>query len=392
MKIKFVGVAVLSLALAIFGFAAVTNAQSFQSGDSSTIASGEVVDGSAYLSGSTIDVAGTVDGDLYCAGQNVTISGEVKGDILCAAQNINFTGKVSGDVRLIGQIITVSGDVGGSASIAGQTLTVESRGTIARDATLSGQNITLRGQVSRDVVVASGSAVLDGVVGRNVTANVNSLKLESKTDVGGTFNYTSPQTFSKAEGANIVGEVSYTQQKQQAYTNQNTNLYNPITLILWALMLIVSAVIFSLLFPQILHKVTGTTIASPSRSLGAVVIGFAAGIVAPFVIVLFMATVLGLPFALVLLIALCLIVALSGVFAAYYIGRLVWRGQSNIVLATFIGAVIISLLQLIPILNIFVTIVCVSYGSGALLMYLKNHFGVPKYTAASVRAKTETTH
>ena len=381
MKIKFVGAAVLTLALALFGFVAVSNAQSFRTGESPTVTSGEVIDGSAYLSGTTIDVAGTIEGDLYCAGQNVTISGTVDGDILCAAQTISFTGTVTGDVRLAGQIVTVGGNVGQGASIAGQTITIESRGSIERDATLSGQNIIVRGEVSRDLVGASGSMIIDADVGRNVTATVDSLKLDSKANIAGTLSYTSPKTLSRADGATVVGEVNYSQQKQQQSVNNNA--YNPAKIIIGALMLIVSAVLFALLFPRLLYRVTQESIASPSKGLIALLVGFVALIAAPFIVILLMATILALPLAFVVLLGWCFIVALSGVFAAYYLGRLVWRGQSNIVLATLVGALILAVLLLIPIVNFFVVIFSISYGSGAALLFLKSRFRAPKYEVAA---------
>lgn len=385
MKVKILGIAVLSLVLALFGLVAVSGAQSFQTGQSSTLRSDEVINGSTYIASSTIDVAGTIEGDLYCAGQNVTISGTVNGDILCAAQTINFTGSTLGDIRLAGQIVNVSGDVGGSASIAGQTLTIESQGSVARDATFVGQNVTVRGQVLRDVAAGSETLTLDATVGRNVTATVNDLKLESRADIGGNVNYTSPQTLSRASDATIDGTVTYTEKMPEQYAD--TKAYNLLGAILWALMLIVSAVIFALLFPGILHRVTRDSIASPSKALIALLVGLVAGIAMPFIIALFLATIFGVPFAFILLLAWILVVALSGVFAAYYVGRLVWRGQGNVILATFIGALIISILLLIPILNIFITILCVLYGSGALLMYLKNHFEAPKYDIDVERQK-----
>ena len=377
MKLKLIGVALLSLALAVFGAVAVTNAQSFRTGDSPSVSSGEVVEGSAYLSGSTIDVAGTINGDLYCAGQNVTISGTVDGDILCAAQTINFTGTVTGDVRLAAQIITIGGSVDGSASIAGQTVTIENRGTIARDATILGQNTVVRGEVSRDLVGASGSIIIDAPVGRNVTVDVENLRLDSRANIAGTLSYTSPKTLTRADGATVVGKVNYSQQQpnQAAAANE----YSPGEMIIGALMLIVSALIFALLFPKVLQRVTRESILKPSKAAIAVLIGFVAGIAVPVIAVLLMDTILALPFALAVLVGWGLIVVLSGVFAAYYVGRLVWRGQNNIVLATLVGALIFAVLLMIPVLNFFIVILGISYGSGVILMYLKNRFQAPKY-------------
>ena len=377
MKLKILGVAILSLTLATFGLVAVSGAQSFRTGDTSTVSSSEVIDGSAYIAGSIIDVAGIIDGDLYCAGENVSISGTVNGDIICAAQTLNFTGTTTGDIRLGGQTVTVGGTVDGSATIAGQTITLESQGSIGRDATFAGQNTIIRGEVLRDISVGSETLLLDSIVGRNVTADVNYLKLEAATKVAGVFNYTSPQTFTKVDGASIAGAVNYTERAEG--NNSNAAAFDPAGVMIMILMLITSAIMFALVFPQVLNRVTRNSASSPSRALLSVLVGFIAGIVTPVVIVLLMVTVLGIPFGLVVLLAWSLIVASSGVFAAYYIGRVVWPSQGSIILATLIGALLISVLLFIPILNIVVFVLCVSYGSGAILRHLQQYFKAPNY-------------
>jgi len=387
MKIKLLSALILSVTVAAFGFVAAANAQSFRSGTSPTIRSDEVVDGSAYLAGTTIDVAGSVDGDLFCAGQEVTISGDIDGDILCAAQTIHFTGTASGDLRLTAQMVTIGGSVGGSASIASQTVTIEGGGSVGKDATFASQKTSIKGQVSRDLVVASDSFILDARVGRNVTADANDIKLEAGTDVAGTFTYTSPELFTEADDAIISGEVNYTERDRN--NSPASNVYNPLWMILWALMLIASAIIFALLFPRVLFKVSRVSVGSPSKAFVALLVGFVAVVAIPFIAFIFMATIVGIPFAILVLLAWSLIVAVSGVFAAYYVGRLVWRNPSNnIILATFVGALIIVLLLMIPFVNIFIMILCVSYGSGVLLMYLRNHFEQPKYDIPVERSRS----
>jgi len=376
MKFKIIGVALLSLTLATFGLVAVSGAQSFKTGDSLTVASSEVINGSAYMAGSVIDVAGTVDGDLYCAGENVTISGTVNGDIICAAQTINFTGTTTGDVRLAGQNVTIAGTVDGSATIASQIMTLEKQGSVGRDATFAGQNTTIRGSVARDINVGSENLLLDSKVGRNVTADVNYLKLEPATNVAGVFNYKSSQTFTKADGANIVGAVNYTERTEG---NSNTATFDLGGVIIIMLMLIVSSILFALLFPQVLHRVTRKSTSSPSQALLSVLVGFVAGIVIPVIVALIMVTVVGIPFGLVVLLAWSLIVVSSGVFAAYYIGRIVWPAQGNIILATLIGALLISVLMFIPIINILVFVLCLSFGSGVVLRHLQKYFQAPNY-------------
>jgi len=385
MKIRISVVAILTLLLSVLVFTTVANAQTFRNGQSPTVASGEVIDGSAFITGASVDVSGKINGDLYCAGQNVTISGEVDGDVLCAAQNIHLTGTVSGDVRLMGQSVTIDGTVGKSATLAGQTISVERQGRIGQDITLAGQNITLDGAVVRDVIIGAGVATVDAPIGRNITANVATLDLKANTVVGGSIDYTSPQKYSKAEGASIAGKVVYTQAEQTK--SVETNAYNPIGMILWSLMLIASALIFVLLFPRLLHRTTDASAASFPRAIMTVLVGLVAGIVMPFVILLLTLTIFGIPFAFVLFLGWSLVLALSGVFAAYYTGRVIWKKQNNAVVIMLVGAVVIAFLLVVPILNILVALLCTWYGSGAILMQLRGQLVTPKYDMVAPRKR-----
>jgi len=385
MKFKVFGVAVLTVILSLVAFVTVADAQTFRADQSSTIASSETVDGSAFITGSAVDIAGKVNGDLYCIGQNVTISGTVEGDVLCAAQTITFTGSASGNIRLAGQTVSVSGNVTKSASLAGQTVTIDGQAQIGQDATMLGQSVTVNGKVSRDIVIASSAATVNGAVGRNVTANVETLNLANNATVGGALNYTSPQKITMDKNAVVTGKVTYTKTEVNPAKETAANAYNPVGSIVWSLMLLASAVVFALLFPSLLHRVTGSSALSVPQSLLAVLVGFVAGIVMPIAIVLLMITVLGIPFALVVLLTWILILSLSGVFAAYYVGRIVWRTQTNAVLIMLVGALIIIVLLLIPIVNVLVWLLAAWYGSGVILLRLKELYVTPKYDIATYK-------
>lgn len=377
MKAKLLGILILAL-LPVLAFATVASAQTFRSGENTNIAANENIDGSAWIAGSNIDVAGKINGDLFCAGQNVTISGDIDGDVICAGQTVTFSGTATGDVRLAAQTVNVSGDVDGSVSTAGQTVMLEDRAAVGRDASFAGQSVTVNGPIFRDLAVASDSASVGSRVGRNVTATVGNLTLNNTADIQGNVNYTSPQELTMSTGAQVEGEVNYT--KQQAGDRQQETMgYNFAGMLVWAIMLVVSAILFALIFPRELHSTTNAAVASFTNALLAILVGLIAGIVVPVAIFLAMITVFGIPLAIVAILAWLLILALSGAFTAYYIGRVVWRRQTNAILIMLVGSVIVVIGLLIPILNVLVWLFAVWFGSGAILLQLKKHAARPHY-------------
>ena len=369
MKKWIAGIITMSV-LVIAGFATVASAQTFRSGETSTVASGETVDGSAFLAGSTVDVAGTVNGDVYCAGQTITISGNVKGDVLCAGQTVNVTGTVAGDVRLAGQTVTLSGSVAKNATIAGQTIAVDGSGKVGQDLVLLGQSATLSGTVGRDVTIASSSATLSSTVGRNVSADIQTLTLSNSASIKGTLDYTGPQKLTMNDGAKVGGKVTYTERHQREWGDNRG--FNFAGAIMGALMLIVTALLFALLIPRVLHDTTAPTVATPSRALVALGVGLVASIVIPIAAIAIMFTVFAIPFALIALLAWLLVAVVSGIFSSYYLGRVIWRDQNNAILTTLVGSLALAVLMLIPIINVFVWLLSLWYGSGAVLLRLKD--------------------
>jgi cytoskeletal protein CcmA (bactofilin family) len=387
MKIKVFTAALIACTLAAFATVGAVAAQTFRADESTSIPASETIDGSAYLAGSTINVSGNVNGDLYCVGQNITITGNITGDVLCAGQTVTVNGTVEGNVRLAGQTIMIGSDVGKSATLAGQTIILNQDGQIGQDATVMGQTVTLDGIIGRDVVTSSASTTINSSIGRNVSASVDTLTLASNAEIGGKIDYTSPQKLSSAEGASVAGRVTYTEMQKD--TKDEPIGYNLVGAIVWSLMLLASAVIFALLFPRLLHSTTQTSVNAVPQALLAVLVGFVAGIIMPFAIVTLMVTVLGVPVAIVVLLAWILILALSGVFAAYFAGRLIWRQQTNAVLTMLVGAFVILILLLVPIINILVGLLCLWYGTGVILIQLQKHFIIPQYDTSKYTAKAK---
>ncbi|HEY8992938.1 MAG TPA: hypothetical protein VIM37_03775 [Candidatus Microsaccharimonas sp.] len=385
MKIKLIAVLVLALVLPVLVFASVANAQTFRTGQTATVATAESVDGAAFVGGPSVDVAGKINGDLYCAGQNVTISGEVDGDVICAAQTITVSGLVTGDVRLAGQTISISGDVQGSATVAGQTVTLEGQGKIGRDAVLLGQSISVNGAIARDITITSNNAVIDSAVGRNINAQIENLTLGKNAVIGGAIDYTSPTLLTKDASAQVSGKITYT--KQEAPKQDDAYSYSVSGALLSTLMLIVSALLLVFIFPRQLHRTTNASANSVKRTMYALLTGFVASIVVPVAIVILLITVVGIPFAFLILLAWIIISMLSIGFAAYYVGRIVWRTQKNAILIMLIGVLILAIALLIPILDFFVWILVFWYGSGAILLQLRAHLETPRYETTAVLIK-----
>jgi hypothetical protein len=102
----------------------------------------------------------------------------------------------------------------------------------------------------------------------------------------------------------------------------------------------------------------------------------------PFLIILLMVTVIGIPLGLLLGLGWLLTLFLAGPFAAYLLGRLIWRGQPNRIWVMLLGSVILLLAYLVPILGGLVVLAVGIVGTGMILQSLYRHFPRPAYAPA----------
>ena len=91
----------------------------------------------------------------------------------------------------------------------------------------------------------------------------------------------------------------------------------------------------------------------------------------PIVIVLIMATIIGIPLAIILWLMYLMIVILSGPLFAYFAGDKILPEQRPWI-QTLVGSLLLLVLLVIPIINILFGLIMLFYGSGIILNLLRD--------------------
>lgn len=305
-------------------------------------------EGPQFYSDLSVEVSGVVDGDVYASGQNVTISGNVTGDVIAAAQTITITGNVGGNVRLAGQNVTISGDVSRSGTIFAASIIVTTTGKLGNDLVGAASDLKIAGNVGRDLMVSVDRLSIDGTVGRNAT-------------------YYSDTEAQIAQGA-VDGAVERVAPPQSTSEERSPGD----SFVVWLLGLLYALVALSLvtlfaglLFPRWLTRVTNHLMPSPWKAL---LVGFLAAIAVPVALLVLLVTIIGAPLALTGLLVWIALSLATFVYGAFYIGRLLFRGDQHPVLKSFVGGLILITALQVPWLNIVVWLAMVSFGLGAQLL------------------------
>lgn len=356
---------------------------SVKSGNNVTLPAGQTVDQTIFYTGQTVDIAGTVNGDVFCAGQTITVSGTVNGDVICAGQTVTVSATVNGNVRVAGQTVTVTGQVMHNLSAAGQAVTVDANSHVTNDAQLAGQTVTVNGSVGRDIATGAAALAVNGTVGRDVLADVMNLSLGNTAKIGGSIDYTSQNDLSRAGGAQVGGTVAKHQpparQENTASTVASTlgfDLYMLAAGLLIALLAV-------LLFPGAIHSAAAAAFRSPLLTLA---IGFVTSVVVPAIIFLLFVTVVGIPLALLLILAWILVNVAAWLLAAYYIGALILRKATrNPIWYMLLGVIVLAILSYIPFLGFLIWLLSIWLGVGMLADRVR-HVPRPRYEVAPAGA------
>jgi len=322
---------------------------------------------------------GVVNGDVFCAGKDLIVNGTVNGDVICAGMTITINGKVTGDIGVAGSSVTIGAEVGGNLTAFGGTVTLESAARVARDAVIAGNDVLVNGTVGRDIVARGTNVTLNGPVGRNVEGQYESLTIGKDATIAGFLHYTS------VNDAVVSGKVSGDVKRfeSQAYSGQYAGM-RPMGMVAGAVIGVLWVVVMAFMLVLILPKKMKTiTSLSVQKALFATLLGFFALFTLPIVAGLAMLTIVGVPLGIVLLLAWIALIITSAGVTAVYVGRLITRKRAlHPLISALLGGLLVGVLVLIPIVDIIVIIVAVSFGLGAVLYSVRG-----EYETAGPKAK-----
>ncbi len=369
----FKGIAALLLVTLLTVLAAVpVLAADLRSGDTITVASGEVVDGDLYVAGSDITIDGTVNGDIFGVGRSLTINGTVNGGVSFAGQVLTVNGEITRGVRLAGQTVRVSGSIGRDLVAAGSEVMVASTGKIGGDLVLGAGTSRIDGQINGNIVGGGTNVTVTDGVGGDIKLEVDKLTVASTANIQGNLTYTSKNEASIQPGARIGGTTTHKVPVAKEPAGPFAGIGGKLVAFLMTLL---AGIVIILVAPRRAAAVAASIRRKPWLSLGwGAIILFATPIAA---IVTFV-TVVGVPVGLIGLVLYAIGIYLSqiavGLFIGYWIIGSFRKVETRGILigALALGFFILTLLKLIPYLGFpWLWLATVLFGLGAMVLSQK---------------------
>lgn len=363
---------VLAVAFAALGLATITGCRvEVDDGDSVSH-----LFGSDYFgAGGLLNVTDPIDGDAFMAGGQVSIAGEVKGDLVVAGGELSLGGAVGDDLYAAGGSVQLDAIVSGNARIAGGDVSVGPATVVAGALSLTGARVEFDGNTHDYLQASGGSVRINGEVHGDAQVRAEELVIGPEARIGGRLIFSGPQEPVVPDGAVISGGLEFREKSARRFFEDAggpvRESARTLGTVLWFLGVFVAAALFRVIFPGFSQGAASVVGRRPLQSLG---LGLAILACVPFVAVVLLITVIGIPLALLLIPVYLLVMFLGWVTAALFIaqrgtevlrpGRATSLGMQ--LFALLLALCALWLLRQIPLVGGLIALIALIAGIGAL--------------------------
>ena len=336
-----------------------------------TVPTGTVVDENFVIkAGESVEISGEVNGEVIVAGGEVLVDGKINGDLLVAGGTVMISGEVTQDLRVAGGQVTIIGTVGGNVTVAGGNVEITQSAKLGGGVVTFAGNTLLSSVVPGDVHIFGGSLTLASDVRGSINAFVENLRVKSSAKVGGDINYTSENEASIDPGASISGKlvrsplpVSLRSQNLSSSRQFFRGFGLQVKLFSFVIAFYMGLLLLRFLpnFTLNVSKIGG------ERPLKSVLYGFTSLIITPFIIFVFLITIVGIPLGLILIFSYILSLYLAKIYVSYWLGRTLFGKEvaNRRYLPYGLGLITLYAISFIPFFGGLISFIALILGFGA---------------------------
>lgn len=329
-----------------------------------------VIAGDYFGTGANASPGSTVEGDAFIAGAHVDLNKPVNGDALLAGGGVSISDRVGGDLYATGGSVMIDAPVAGNARLAGGHVEITKRGQVSGKTTLVGGRVTVLGKAGRQLVVFGEHVTLDGEVAGNVTIASRALSIGPNARVSGTLTYRGSVPAQIDPAAVITGGINYL---SFDFVDET---YQPVArVVAWAGAIAFTVGLFLIGLLAIVLAPAWTAHMSKlgrARPISSLALGLVTILCVPIVVVLLMLTIVGIPFAIMLLLAWPMILIfgyLAGVMAVSdAIAGPSASAKGRRILLLAMGLSVMLLFARVPFAGWFIGMLLLAMGVGAMAL------------------------
>jgi cytoskeletal protein CcmA (bactofilin family) len=323
-----------------------------------------------FAAGETVNLSLRATDDVAAAGETLRAEGAAFDHVFLAGQTISFASSTAEDIFAAGREIAISsGEVTDDVVAAGERVSLATEARVGGDVVAAGRVVQIDAPVGGDVRASGAQVTIDSAVTGNVNVNGRTIVIGPNARIGGALTHRG-RSVTISPQAQITGQVTALRPRAAPDMRPLAGMAMwAAALVLFGFLLV--AIVIAVLFPRLMNETSEAIRTRPFSMLG---LGLGIAIVTPFLIILLLVTLLGIPLAFVLGAAFALlwpVAIVSAVYAASMLARTRMRtgapAPSAGARALWVGVAMIVFIVLtsIPILGFLVCLIAYLLGLGA---------------------------
>lgn len=329
---------------------------------------GESLRDEMWVSAQTVTIDGDASNDLFAVASTIELNGTFYGDTWGCGDHISTAGIFRNDLRLASRTANVSGTLYGSLIAAGTTVKIERTANLYGDALCLGENVIVEGSIAGDLRIMAQRVTLGGKISGDISITAQDIVVLPGTIISGNLTYTAPKELVLSRSVILAGELKRTFAAVPPRPIFKPNLLGHF---LFGIAALVTGLVFMGLFP----RYAGGTFNALRTSRGfCLLAGFAGLVMLPMTAFLLLFTVIGLPLSILLFLFYLILLYLSKIVVALWIGAALLRRKEltkkTVTAPLMLGLLILYALTSIVAISLMINILIVIFGLGALLLAL----------------------
>jgi cytoskeletal protein CcmA (bactofilin family) len=349
-------------------FAFNTQAIDFVQTNQFSVAETNALTDETWVSAQSVTIRGAVSNDFFATANDLSLNGTFNGDVWCMGDSITGAGVFRNSARMISRITQIQGTHYGSVIAAGTTVKIDRTAVLYRDLICLGENVLIEGSVSGQVRVFAQRVTLGGQFKNDLSIMADEIFVLPGTVINSDLTYTTPDELVLPSSVILGGRLN---RQLQSVEPRRLFKENPAAHYMFALAALIAGLVFCGLFP----RCTGSALHLLRESRGLCSLaGFAGLVVLPMASFFILLTLIGLPLGILILFFYFILLYLSKIIVALWIGSALLRrrefNRQKVAAPLALGLLILYTLTCITAAELIINILVMILGLGALLMAL----------------------
>jgi hypothetical protein len=324
-----------------------------------------------YTAGGSVNVNTPVSGDLFAAGGTITVNSAIESDLFVAGGTLVINAQVGGDVRAGTGNLNVTAPIGGDLLVGGGTVVIDESSSIGGDLYGGTGSLELNAPVTGDVRVGGGDIYINSVISGDVSVKAEQgLTFGPEARVSGKITYRGPKEAVVQSGAQ-VSAIEFTRVE-----NKDMGGFKTLGFVIGLAASFLAAWVAIRYSRSKVERVSNSIYDKPLANLG---LGLVAVIVTPIIGVLLLVTFVGYYLAFIVFASYILLLLIACLMAVVFAGSVLWQWIKKTPTMEFswrtalLGAVVMSVLELIPVVGWIILAALALMSMGAMVRMLKPH-------------------